>query len=280
MPGLVDLPVELLLHIHILSLSSALPFLSRSFHHLFSSTSPYHKATYLLLRHPANKTLSHAIRYSVCTLEVLQTLERIMKGKKLKCPQLPRRLFSTLSPSRHCSNPDLDHLPLIRYLLEKYKASPNSHNGYPLARAVFSGDFELIRLLLDHGADPGLKEGWAVVTAIMKGSNDKAGGLSMVRALIEPDYPLPVSASSTPNGSDHEGGGGDTQGNVSDKQKKRKRDRNGESGSSPAKRARLEDRCKPTPEMLETAVKTKQWDIVDYLTKKGAIPNLDVLKLL
>lgn len=127
-----------------------------------------------------------------------------------------------------------------------------------------SGDFELIKVLLDNGADPGLKEGWAVVTAIMKGSDSKAGGLGMVRALIERDYPLPIPESTRPER--NEGGLGGA-GVVT--KKKRKRDKSGESDSSPAKRAKLEDRCKPTPEMLETAVKTKQWDIVDYLTKKG-----------
>ncbi|GAA5968988.1 hypothetical protein JCM3765_002275 [Sporobolomyces pararoseus] len=280
MLGLADLPVELLLHIHLLSLSSALPHLSRSFRALFSSTSPYHKASYLLLRHPAHKTLSHAIRYPICTLPVLQTIERInkeKKGKKLKCPQLPRRLFSRLSPSQHSTNPSLDHLSLIQYLLKEYKASPNSHTGYPLARAVYSGDFELIRVLLDNGADPGLKEGWAVVTAIMKGSDDKAGGLAMVRALIERDYPLPIPRSDR---SEESTTGGGTFHSDGPQKKKRKRDKTERVESSPAKRVKLEDRCKPTPEMLETAVKYKQWDITDYLTKKGATPNLNVLKLL
>ncbi|GAA6008113.1 hypothetical protein JCM11491_001890 [Sporobolomyces phaffii] len=283
MLGLVDLPVELLLHIHLLSLSSTLPLVSRSFHALFTTTSPHHKASYLLLRHPSHKTLSHAIRYPICTLPVLHAIERIQrdrKGKKLKCPQLPRRLFSRLSPSRHAGDPSLDHLSLVRYLLGHYAASPNSHTGYPLARAVFSGDCELIQVLLDHGADPGLKEGWAVVTAIMKGSDSPAGGLRMVRALIERDCPLPVTpppvATTDPDGQR----GGVTEGGTLKKKRKRDKLAHEEVTSSPAKRAKLEDRCKPTAEMLETAVKTKQWDIVDYLTKKGATPNLNVLKLL
>jgi hypothetical protein len=155
----------------------------------------------------------------------------------------------------------------------------------------------LIKVLLDNGADPGLKEGWAVVTAIMKGSDDQAGGLGMVRALIERDYPLPI-----PEPREGGGGGDSDQANGVIKKKKRKRDRGTDSTASPAKRAKLEDRCKPTAEMLETAVKTKRWDIVDYLTKKGekgvcsaadrrgtdypesselgATPNLNVLKLL
>ncbi|GAA5846164.1 hypothetical protein JCM3766R1_005654 [Sporobolomyces carnicolor] len=280
MAGLIDLPVELLLHIHLLSLSSTLPLLSRAFRTLFSSTSPHHKASYLLRRHPSHKTLSHAIKYPICTLPVLQAIERInreQKGKRLKCPQLPRRLFSNLSPSRHASDPTLDHLPLIRYLLETYEASANSHTGYPLARAVFSDDRELIKVLLDFGADPGLKEGWAVVTAIMKGSAGQGGGIAMVRALIERDYPLPFPNPEDPvstedRGRPHRDEGG--------KKKKRKRDKTAEAGPSPSKRAKLEDRCKPTPEMLETAVKTKQWDIVDYLSSKGAMPNLATLKLL
>lgn len=47
--------------------------------------------------------------------------------------------------------------------------------------------------------------------------------------------------------------------------KKRRRD----SGGGGGKRRRMDDRCKATKEMLETAVKAKQWGIVDYLTAKG-----------
>jgi hypothetical protein len=50
------------------------------------------------------------------------------------------------------------------------------------------------------------------------------------------------------------------------KGKKRRRDSAGGGG----KRRKMEDRCKATKGMLETAIKAKEWGIVDYLTAKGA----------
>ncbi|GAA5939222.1 uncharacterized protein JCM15063_004457 [Sporobolomyces koalae] len=267
MVELSDLPVELLLHIHLQCLSSTLPLVSRSFYHVLSTTSPYHKAQYLLLRHPSHKTLSHAIKYPICTLAVLRTLERLHHErhptKRLKLAQLPKRLFSSSPGSsipKREQDDNLHRIELVRYLLETYKSDPNSHQGYPLTRAVFKLDRDLIALLLEHGADPGLKQGWAVVTAILKAKDfvkrDRGLGLQFVKSLIERDYPVPALDDSV-------------RVDLVEPTTKRKK-----------KKLKLEDRCKPSPEMLETAVKTKQWDIVDYLTLKGATPNLNVLKML
>ncbi|GAA6060177.1 hypothetical protein JCM10212_005178 [Sporobolomyces blumeae] len=347
MTGLADLPLELLLEIHLLSLSSSLPVLSRSFHSVFSSTSSHHKAAYLWRRHRDKKTLSHAIRYGICGVDEIQVLERLNEAsqagtrrsrtaaqahgdtkdehgdkargkiKRLKCPLLPRRLFKHLRKPEHqppgpvasssSSSSSRTDFTLISYLLSTYASDPNSHSGYPLTRAVFAGEYRLVDLLLEHGADPGLKQGWAVVTAIM--NRDK----ELVRGLIERDYPI-WSKDEEDNVArgprDRAGGGGATRSDASSvpsrddvdrdesgassprrKRKRKPLDESRDDGSSrhgtrgePAsnghKRVKLEDRCKPTPEMLETAVKTKQWDLVDYLTKKGATPNLNVLKML
>ncbi|GAA5871949.1 hypothetical protein JCM8547_006198 [Rhodosporidiobolus lusitaniae] len=255
---LEDLPVELLLHIHLLSLSSALPTVSRHLHALFAGSSPYHRARFLLLRHE-RKTLSHAVKYPICSLEVIHVLERFAgaKKRKLKCPQLPRRVVMGLGSK----GGDVD-LPLITYLLERYGADPNSKKGYPLARAVFARHLPLIRLLLKHGADPSLKDGWAVTTAIANGDGD------LVKLLMEREP-------------DREEVGGEAEevvvmGKDGKSAKKRRRDSTGGGG----KRRKMEDRCKATKEMLETAVKAKQWAIVDYLTAKGALPSINVLCML
>lgn len=228
-----------------------MPNVSRHLRSLFTATSPHHRALYLTLRHE-RKTLAHAVKYSICTLEVVHHLERIAqaRGKKLKCPQLPRRLVKGLGTGVKNDNIDL---PLITYLLEHYRASPNSQGGYPLARAVFARHLPLIRLLLRHGADPALKDGCAVTTAIANGDADLVK-LLMEReverddAMDEPLHEVVLQA----------GGGGSG--------KKRRRD----SGGGGGKRRKVEDRCAATKEMLETAVKAKQWAIVDYLTAKGA----------
>ncbi|TKA52349.1 hypothetical protein B0A53_04817 [Rhodotorula sp. CCFEE 5036] len=250
MTGFEDLPVELLYDIHLTSLSSALPVLSRYLRQVFTATSPYHRARYLYLRHD-RKTLAHAVKYGICNLDVVHALEKqaSARGKKLKCPQLPRRLVKGVGRIAGKDPTEVD-MPFIAYLLDRYSASPNSHDGYPLARAVFARHLPLIRLLLAHGADPGLKDGWAVTTAISHGDFD------LVKLLMEPgsertDEPLSDDVVLVAKGSRTA--------------QKRRRDSDGGGG----KRRKMEDRCAATSIMLETAVKSKQWAIVDYLTAKG-----------
>ncbi|GAA5875091.1 hypothetical protein JCM3774_003425 [Rhodotorula dairenensis] len=261
MTSLEDLPVELLYEIHLASLSSALPVLSRYFRQVFAATSPYHRARYLYLRHE-RKTLAHAVKYGICDLEVVHALEKqaSARGKKLKCPQLPRRLVKGVGRIAGKDPTQVD-LPFITYLLDKYSASPNSHEGYPLARAVFACHLPLIRLLLAYGADPGLKDGWAVTTAISNGDFDLVK-LLMERGTERDDESLSDEVVLVAKGSRSA--------------KKRRRDSNGGGG----KRRKMEDRCAATSIMLETAVKAKQWAIVDYLTAKGARPSLNVLSML
>lgn len=269
MAGLNDLPVEvrttpqscligtlnppfpqLLYEIHLQSLSSALPVVSRYFRSVFAATSPFHRAEYLYLRHD-RKTLAHAVKYGICDLKVVHVLERQAKtrGKKLKCPQLPRRLFKGVGHAKDKSAVDL---PLISYLLAEYEASPNSHDGYPLARAVFARHLPLIKLLLEYGADPGLKDGWAVTTAISNGDHDLVKML--VEREVERDEPTVEADVLVPTTGSGPG-------------KKRRR----VSGGGGGKRRKIGDRCLATSVMLETAVRSKQWAIVDYLTAKGEV---------
>ncbi|KAI5480622.1 hypothetical protein MNV49_000318 [Pseudohyphozyma bogoriensis] len=253
-----DLPAELLYAIHLSSLSSSLPYVSSHLYGLFSSTTPTYKARYLLLRHPSS-TLSHAIKYPICDRPVLTALERIA-GKGLKCKELPRRLVRRLS----ANDADADEhdrltadLDLIEYLVDKYSASANSRKGYFLVRAVFARNEFLINLLLKHGADPGTKDGMAVVVAI------EAGDLDLVKKLME----IPVERD-------------DADGEVElDKGGKKRRMSGGGGGG---KRRKLEStlRCEPTPAMLEVAVKKSHWHLVEYLRGLGAVPSMEALQFL
>lgn len=236
---------QLLLHIHLLSLSPSLPHVSHHLSSLFSFSSSTHCASYLLARHPRS-TLSHAIKYSLCTLPVLHELERLSAAqgkKKLKCGELPRRLVKGLGQGEEVD------LAMIEYLLGAYEASPNSKKGYFLARAVVARHEPLIRLLLSHGADPGMKEGWAVVQAI------GFGDLALVKLLMERQAAV---------------------GEVEEVEEfevlevvngKKKRRRSSEGGGG--KRRKMEERCEATSAMLEAAVRGQKWDIVDYLQARG-----------
>lgn len=199
---------------------------------------------------------------------MVHELERIAplisKGgkKKLRCSELPARLAKGLNghaqhgqQKRRKDNggeeDDGDRqldLPLIRYLLETYQASPDKcRKGYFLAKAVAARHVELIQLLLRHGADPGLGDGYAVRDAI------GTGDLDLVRLLMEKEVEGEAEMEDEPV---LVGGGG----------KKRKA---GSGGPAAKRRRRTVPRCQATSEMLQKAVKGEHWRIVDYLTERG-----------
>jgi hypothetical protein len=100
--------------------------------------------------------------------------------------ELPKRLFNPSKP--------LDPWPVLNHLFDNpklYLINPNSHDGYPLAMAVYRLDFRLVQFLLDKGADPGRKKGLAVKVAIRRKD------LKMVRILVDKDvnrkYPMEVT---------------------------------------------------------------------------------------
>ena len=241
---------QLIYDIHHLSLSSTLSQVSQHLHSLLSASSPRHKATFLLLRHP-KRPLAHGIRYPICTLPVVYALERLAlaREKKLKCPELPKRLARGVSSPSTATELDLE---LLEHMLVKYNASPNSHKGYLLARAVLAQHEPLIRLLVAHGADPALKDGWAVNAAIGQGD------LALVKLLLEREVVR--------------GDGIDEDGDECVGKSKKRRRTSADGGGG--KRRRMENRCEPTSAMLEMAVRAGQWAIVDYLTARGPLLSL------
>jgi hypothetical protein len=87
--------------------------------------------------------------------------------------ELPRRLFRHLTTQSSIP-------PLLEYLFNTYPTiSPNSHNGYPLSRAVLCQNRNVIAYLLSRGADPGLRDGLAVEIAV------KMGNIKLVRLLVD-----------------------------------------------------------------------------------------------
>lgn len=90
----------------------------------------------------------------------------------LSVPELPRRLFRSLSTTHPLP-------PLITYLFDTYAPNPNSHNGYPLSRAVLSKNTMVVKYLLSKGADPGIRDGLAIEIAV------KLGDIGLVRLLVE-----------------------------------------------------------------------------------------------
>jgi hypothetical protein len=199
----------------------------------------------------SNVTLSKALRYPLCTIDVLDTIYRIF-GRPLasgdETYELPRRLFRRLSPKLTKSGTDgvvpvwmeRDHpLPFLKYLYESDHFPPpnvNAHEGYALTKAVHAGFLPLVHFLLHHGASPRYKDGLVVLVAIRKKD------LSLVKLLIEKDDSL--------------------------------RDCRG-------KRRRMEDRMQVNSNMLKAAVKCGATDIVHYLTEeKGCVPDIATLHMI
>ncbi|SCV69309.1 BQ2448_2329 [Microbotryum intermedium] len=259
--SLQSLPAELLYAIHLHSTSSALPYVSRHLRHVFSNSSALHRATYLALRHDRH-TLSHAVRYPVCTLAVVKSLEsigRAVGAPPMRCSELPRRLVKHLSPEHTANSATLDddNLSLIAYLLEQYRASPNSKNGYFLARAVLARHRPLIELLLYHGADPVLKDGWAVMVAI------GMGDLATVKLLLDgPTHRVErMEVSGCSNLSQTRSTSLPQEAALHARRL---------IGTAPTLRTskvrcKTSTPCCATSEMLEAAVKAQHWHLVDYL---------------
>jgi len=94
--------------------------------------------------------------------------------------ELPRRLFRQLSTSGAEALPHLHFLYTSSAPQLARRPDIDSHDGYPLARAVSAGAVPLVRFLLDHGASPNRREALAVRIAINRRD------LSLVRLLVEP----------------------------------------------------------------------------------------------
>ncbi|KAI0315076.1 hypothetical protein OF83DRAFT_1029799, partial [Amylostereum chailletii] len=186
------LPVELLYEIHFYALSEFLPHASRRLHAVFKSAPPTVHAEYLLGRclplpkqKPHACPIARALRYPICTQPVLDALLR-----HPSCPEpstdplpLPRRLFPAGAPPPGGFKDRHAPLPFLRHLFSHPRLptpDPNSHDGYPLVRAVVAGHTPLVRFLLDHGAAPKRKDGLAVLAAIRRRD------LALVKLLVEP----------------------------------------------------------------------------------------------
>lgn len=129
----------------------------------------------------------------------------------------------------------------ISTLLSDYRSSPDKTGGYPLARSVLSGQLRFVRLLLSFGARPCVKDQLVILLAISKGD------LNLLRMLVEVDYVHPDEESYE-------------EVNLQKKQNKKKHKN---------KRRKTEDRVVINDQMLEKALKRKDYQIARYLIQKG-----------
>lgn len=213
----------------------------------------------------ARGSLSYALRfrlYSEAVFDILlrdllrKSKEESKLGRLLAVIELPKKLFRDLSPRKDddaaYSTTDAP-LPFLRHLVATISTTPgdllmrisaDSHEGYPLIRAVHASHIPLVRFLLSHGANPSLKCALAVRIAIQKRD------LELVKTLVERDAEE------------------DSMSQIIATQKRK----------TTAKRRRLEDRVEVTAAMLQLAVEVDARDIVEYLMDKGTRPDMRILR--
>ncbi|KZV65535.1 hypothetical protein PENSPDRAFT_756414 [Peniophora sp. CONT] len=191
--NLENLPVELLYEIYLFAANENLPSTSRHLLAVFRGAPTHVHAEYILNRHTRaqakSKTtlVTRALRYPICTKDVLDALLRHPDCPSSigdERPTLPRRLFSALNDNRPGGwRARHEPLPFLRYLYAHPRIpapDPDSHEGYPLARAVKADFRPLIEFLLAQGASPKFKEGLPIKLAIQRRD------LSLVKLLVEP----------------------------------------------------------------------------------------------
>lgn len=187
--------MELLYEIQLFALSEALPNTSRHLHDVFKNTTAAFRVQYIVGRTShlltPQSALSRALQYPICSKEVLNIIIRgsSQAASQITSLELPRRLFRSLVPKRGsvgAGRPewiDNEHpLPYLKYLYETPGIplpDPNSHDGYPLTRAVHAGFVPLISFLLARGATPKNRKGLAVMVAIRRKD------LALLKMLIE-----------------------------------------------------------------------------------------------
>ena len=210
---------------------------------------------------------------SADTLRPVASLHSLLRPRSI---DVPKRLFRHISvpqsdapsaDSQVCARRDID---MLRHILDDLRGDPESHKGYPLAKAVLAGDMQLIRLLLDAGAHPGTKECMSIMLAIDKKD------IEIVRTLIERGY-YSGKAWSAAGAGLHLREAVATSSDAKGKGKKRKRSRQGadtaqEEEESPGKKRKLDrgpDRVAVTPAMLEAAVRKKSEPLIQYFMGKG-----------
>ncbi|KAG8777802.1 hypothetical protein FRB91_006204 [Serendipita sp. 411] len=288
--SLLSLPVEILYYLHLLALNPALPLTSKHLYKVFRGAPPSISAHYLFHRYSTTSKdlagiISSVLRYPLCTLEVFKRFLSILPDEYrhlypnprqtcnappvLETPmrlfKLPKRLFRDLKQSEadgdrnestHAFLKHLYNLPPITYpnsgKTQSMLPDSNSHNGYPLAKAVMARDTRLIRLLLAHKADPNRNGGISVLLAI------KNRDLQLVKLIVE----------GKPQRKSRKGKG------ISKGSDAKAKKRNSSSFVGDGKDLVVVDNV-----MLGVAVQEEARDIVEWLVKeKGCVPDIKTLR--
>ncbi|KAF9513118.1 hypothetical protein BS47DRAFT_1296740, partial [Hydnum rufescens UP504] len=250
---------QLIYRLHLEALNPCLPLVSRSLLAVLKAAPHSLRAQYLMACYPFHKvysrnnglalTIQSSLSHAMCDTMVIRAIHRLHALEPLRGGeiielniQLPKRLFRDLGPSLERQSRVIDTLRQLQSHRTIYRPNINSHRGYPLTMACRQGAVELMKVLLEMGADPGKQGALAVKVAI------RLRNLAHVRMLVERTEAVCNHDPRCP---------------------------------SCRKRRKLEDRVIITPELVREAVKVDARDIVDYFVHvKGCSPTLRTLEQL
>ncbi|KAG9096007.1 hypothetical protein FRC06_009176 [Ceratobasidium sp. 370] len=286
--GLLDLPPELLFDILVYSTSPQFPLVNKHVFHTFKHASPFVRAEFILCRYynsldkprggsSPTSVMHAALSYPMCTIPVLDALERISppllalssadrrrvsvspgrwlfrnlytdpKPKRRKPGPLAAALAPASGPRNQNQSPRSNPLQFLELLGARYAlVFPERESAFALSTCVRAGpaQYPLLRFLLRAGADPGASHCLALQVAAT------VGNMEVMKMLVEPS---------------------DADIGLLD----------GQAGRVGGKRRRVADRVQPTRKVLLAAVKAKHTELARWLIhEKGVIPDMATMHML
>ncbi|CAH7667681.1 hypothetical protein PPACK8108_LOCUS2102 [Phakopsora pachyrhizi] len=308
--SLTSLPVDVLNQIHLLSGSENLPIISKQFVEIFNNNlkSDHYRANYLYDKYfiPIFETMRNLCMSmsSHFGLDIQQAEAELLAeqkkfyNKRGEEKSLWKSIVSNQTYDDEDDQQQKTVYEFIKTLLDDFDASPDVHNGYPLCKSILCKDLSLVRLLLDFDASLELKDNLIMDIDIA------IGDLDLIRVLIELNFEHPIERrpskymafknvkllwdennkysydfNTRKNNTIYDYNNFKGEPNVL-----RSKETDEEIISRLCEKIRFKDyrmdRVKVTDQMLETAMKFKQYDIAHYFLDKGATPTLETLRMI
>ncbi|GAA95199.1 uncharacterized protein L969DRAFT_164292 [Mixia osmundae IAM 14324] len=292
--GLLDLPNELLLDIHLLSLSECLPLVNRRLASVLRSSNRhilyylYDRATppepkaikanqrardaIAFINMTNTYTHNAVLRYGICTLDIYKAfevyyVERFNRYWLSADFGQPRR-----DSDRTVPRPPRIEINLPKRLFRHLTLEPTSKTRSKAAhklRSLDEPDLALIEYLLSNKifpADPNINDGYALCRAVHSEHRPLIRLLLRYGALpsLKDNLAITLCIKSSMDLS----------------VLKMLFERTGEDRGDQSLPRPLPDRVKATPEMLEIAAKLSKWEIAAYLRAKGAVPTMKTIVMI
>lgn len=160
--GLFRLPFEILSKIFILSSNPELTIVNQYLFHQLHYSHNSLKIQFLMhkYRNDVTKAFEEAVKYPFFNLDLLKRLDKLQPQQEAqlsyKDKKIPARLFLQ-EPTATLEERDAIVLELLNR-----GACPNRPKGYPLIKSAQLGRLDRVKLLVDYGAEPTIRNNMAL----------------------------------------------------------------------------------------------------------------------